>query len=112
MMKCEFEQLAMRKNAEISFPLYNMIERFYISDNDYHAKHGGIYETKQEFVKRVFGGKVNTVKTIVEKLTREAIAENAWALRGTSVFKNKTEMDRMNRLIEEDIQGLAKMTAW
>lgn len=110
MMKSEFEELALRNNVEISFPLYETIERFYTSDNEYHRTHGGIYETKQEFVKRVFGGKVNTPKTIVIKMIREAIKENTYALMGTRVSSDKTELDRMNTLIAEHITCLASMT--
>lgn len=68
MTKSEFEQLAIRNNAgTITLPLYETIERFYMSESKYHQTHGGINETKQEFVKRVFGGKVNTPKTILKK---------------------------------------------
>ena len=81
MMKSEFEALALRGNATIGNKMYEAIERFYLSENDYHAAHGGLYETKQEFVKRVFGGKVNTPHSIAKKLAAESIKENRWALR-------------------------------
>lgn len=95
MMKHEFEALAIRGADTISPVLYSTIERMYSSDNDYHAAHGGIYETKTEFVKRVFGGKVNTAKTILAKITAEAIKENRYALRGCPSVTDErlTEMD-------------------
>lgn len=74
MMKSEFESLAMRKHgAEIPYNLYKEIETFYMDDSKYHEANGGIYETKQEFVKRVFGGAVNTVDSIKEKLGKEYV---------------------------------------
>lgn len=85
MMKSEFEALALRGHAQIGAEMYRSIERYYVSDNDYHRSHGGIYETKQEFVKRVFGGKVNSPRTIAEKIAREAIRENRFALLGCDV---------------------------
>lgn len=105
MMKSEFENLAIRSNAEISFPLYEVIERLYVSDNNYHKEHGGIYETKQEFVKRVFGGKVNTPQTILKKTIAEIIRENTWCLQGCNV--SKTRLDEMNTAIEEHYTWLA-----
>ena len=91
MMKHEFEALALRNNVQIGYDLYTAIERFYMSENDDHAEHGGINETKQEFVKRVFGGKVNTPKTIAEKIAAESIKENRWALRYIPVSKERLE---------------------
>ena len=106
MMKSEFEQLSIRKNAgEITLPLYETIEKFYMSDNEYHQIHGGINETKQEFVKRVFGGKVNTPKTILKKIIDEAIRENTYCLQGTS--NTKEDYDRMNACIKEHYTWLA-----
>ena len=105
MMKSEFENLAIRGNVEISFPLYEAIERLYTSDNEYHQEHGGIYETKQEFVKRVFGGKVNTPKTILKKTIDEIIRENTWCLRFNNV--SKTRLDEMNTAIEEHYTWLS-----
>ena len=105
MTKAEFEKLAIRNNKEITFPLYETIERFYMSDNEYHQTHGGVNETKQEFVKRVFGGKVNTPKTILKKIIAEAIRENTWCLRFTS--NTKADYDRMNACIEEHYTFLA-----
>ena len=95
MMKCEFEALAIRGNATISGILYNTIERFYLSENNYHATHGGINETKQEFVKRVFGGKVNTPKTILKKIIAESQKENRWCLQGnrTATEERLAQMD-------------------
>lgn len=100
MTKCEFETLAMRGNAEIGYMMYESIERFYMSDNHYHAAHGGIDETKQDFVKRVFGGKVNTPKTIADKVAAEAIKENRWCLRGNPTA-TKDRLDNMDALIIE-----------
>lgn len=106
MMQCEFEALALRGNQSISGLLYQSIEHFYTSDNDYHKAHGGIYETKQEFVKRAFGGKVNTPKTILAKAIKMAQAENRFALKGCNV--SKTRLDEMDALIAEHYNYLAK----
>lgn len=96
MMKHEFEALALRNNATIGPELYNIVEHFYTSENDYHRTHGGIYETKYEFVERVFGGKVNTPKTICQKIIREAINENRYALLGCNVSEERLrEMDKV-----------------
>lgn len=109
MTKSEFEQLAIRNNAgTITVLLYETIERFYMSDNEYHKKHGGINETKQDFVKRVFGGKVNTPKTILEKIIAESIRENTWCLRNTR--NTKSDYDRMNACIKEHCTFLASQT--
>ena len=70
MTKQEFEKMAIRNNETISTILYDAIERFYMSENHYHETHGSIDETKQDFVKRVFNGKVNTPKTITIKITK------------------------------------------
>ena len=104
MMKSEFEALALRGNATIGDDLYRSIERFYMSENDYHAAHGGIYETKREFVKRVFGGKVNTPKTIALKIAEESCRENRWMLRGTHV--DRDELDNMDVAILNFYQSL------
>lgn len=106
-MKSEFEEMTLRGNEPIGAMLYESIEHFYISDNDYHRAHGGINETKQEFVKRVFGGKVNTPKTIVEKLTKESIAENRYVLRGNETAA-KTVLDEHDRLIKEHYMTMLK----
>lgn len=82
MMKYEFEELAVIDGMEIGEEMYNSVEYFYMSENDYHRCNGGIYETKQDFVKRVFGGKINTPSDICEKLIQESQAENRFALRG------------------------------
>lgn len=100
MMKSEFENLALRNNAEIGAEMYAAIERFYVSDNEYHETHGGIYETKQEFVKRVFGGKVNTPKTIAEKIAMESIRENRYMLRENPTA-TKSRLDEMDKAIRE-----------
>jgi hypothetical protein len=101
MMKAEFEALALRGNAEIGPLMYENIERFYTSENDYKAAHGigGIYENKRDFVRRVFGGKVNTPKTIAEKIARESMKENRWALRGTPTGENAAMLKEMDEKI-------------
>jgi len=106
MTKSEFEQLAIRNNAgTITVPLYETIEKFYMSENEYHKTHGGINETKQEFVKRVFGGKNNTPKTILKKIIAESIRENTWCLQGTR--NTKVDYDRMSACIKEHYTWLA-----
>ena len=102
MMKQEFEHLALRNNAEIGIEMYKSIERFYTSVNDYKRKFGinGIYENKRDFVKRVFGGKVNTPKTIAEKIIREAIKENRYMLEGCPSATPKA-LKHMDEAIEE-----------
>lgn len=103
MTKHEFEALAMREGETISVSLYeNTIELYYMSDNHYHEAHGGINESKQEYVKRVFGGKVNTAKTICLKAIAEACRENCWCLRGNATA-TKAELDRMDRQIADHI---------
>ena len=107
MTKQEFENLAIRNNATISCLLYDTIERFYMSENNYHKYHGGINETKQEFVKRVFGGKVNTPKTILEKIIKESQAENRYALIGCP-SATENELNRMDKLIAEHLSYCAR----
>lgn len=82
MTRKEFETLAMKENKEIPQALYEAIEYFYMADNDYHAHHGGVDENKAAFVVRVFGGKINTLRSVFAKLVKECIRENRWALRG------------------------------
>ena len=96
MMKSEFEALALRNDATIGPALYEAIERFYTSENDYHATHGGLYETKQQFVKRVFGGKVNTPHSIAVKIAAESIRENRWFLTST----NEERLQEMDKAIK------------
>jgi hypothetical protein len=79
MLKQEFEALALRNNKTISGLLYDTIERYYMSDNVFHGQFGGWNETKQAFVKRVFGGKVNTPKSIMQKMAAESCKENRYA---------------------------------
>jgi hypothetical protein len=105
MKKSEFEALTLRNNAEIGAMMYDSIEHFYMSDNDYHRAHGGIAESKQAFVKRVFGGKVNTPKTIARKIADEAIAENRYVLRGNEAA-TKTVLDTHDRLIAGHYTGM------
>lgn len=107
MMKHEFEALALRNNAEIGVEMYASIERFYLSANDYHRTHGGIYETKQEFVKRVFGGKVNTPRTIAQKIAAESIRENRWTLQGNA-SATKTRLDEMDAIIINHYETMLK----
>jgi hypothetical protein len=107
MMKHEFEQLALRGNAEIGAMMYDSIERYYMSDNDYHAQFGGRNETKQDFVKRVFGSKVNTPKTIAQKIADESSRENRWCLRGNAAAGQK-ELDRHEMLIRERYNTMLK----
>ena len=104
-MKHEFEALALRNNAEIGFEMYNSIERFYTSDNEYHMVHGGLYESKKEFVKRVFGGKVNTPKSIAEKIAAESIRENRWILQGN---EPETRLNQMDAIIREHYMTMYK----
>lgn len=101
MMKHEFEKLAIRGDESISDMLYDSIERLYMSENNYHRFHGGVDETKSDFVRRVFGGKVNTAKTITKKLLAEKIRENTYCLQGCAVASDKKRMDEMNALIAE-----------
>jgi hypothetical protein len=107
MMKQEFENMALRGNAEIGGMMYESIERFYMSDNRYHEQFGGRDETKQDFVKRVFGGKVNTPKSIARKIADEANRENRWCLRGNS-HADKKELDRHETLIREHYDALLR----
>ena len=107
MTKAEFEGLAIRGNGRISGLLYDSIERYYMSENDYHRAHGGVNETKQEFVKRVFGGKVNTPRTILRKATEEAQRENRWCLQGNSTA-TIDRLDEMDALIAEHHNWIAK----
>ena len=107
MLQHEFEKLALRGNATISNALYEAIEAFYMSDNYYHQRHGGTQESKQDFVKRVFGGKVNTPQTILKKITAEAIRENHYCLQGTST--TKPQLDAMDTRLTEYYQTLSRM---
>jgi hypothetical protein len=98
MLKSEFERLALRGNATIGVYIYRAIERYYMSDDDYHRLHGGPQEDKRNFVKRVFGGKVNTPRSITRKLTEESIRENRWFLRSHNLPESRLkEMDRALR---------------
>lgn len=108
MMKSEFEALAIRGSETISYPLYSTIERFYTSENEYHKAHGGIYESKQDFVKRVFGGKVNTAKTVLKKIIAESIRENRWALRGCPSVTDES-LNEMDKLIADHLTVEAQM---
>jgi SNF2 family DNA or RNA helicase len=106
-MKSEFEEMTLRGNAEIGAMMYDSIERFYMSDSEYHDKFGGRNESKQDFVKRVFGGKVNTPKTVAEKIAKEAVTENRYALRGNP-SATKARLDEMDALITEHYMVMLK----
>lgn len=106
MMKEEFEALALRGSVEIGPMMYDSIERYYMSDSDYHARFGGRDETKQNFVKRVFGGKINTPKTIARKIADEANRENRWCLRGNKA--GEPHLDEHETLIREHYNSLLK----
>ena len=94
----EFESLTMKKGNRIPQGLYDSVEYFYMSDNAYHAQHGGTCEDKVSFAHRVFGGKVNTLRSIINKLTEEAIRENRWALLGNQTC-NESRLSEMDRAI-------------
>jgi hypothetical protein len=105
--KQEFEKLAMRNDAKIGLAMYSEIELFYMSENEYHRFNGGIFETKQKFVNRVFNGKCNTPKTIAEKIANEAIKENRFALRGNQ-HATDNRLNEMDLLIKNHINGILK----
>lgn len=104
MLKQEFEQLAMRTGT-ITSRLYDAIESYYMSDSYYHQQFGGVDEDKYQFVKRVFGGKVNTPKSIMKKITAEAIRENRWCLRNHNLTEQ--ELKQMDERLTEHYQFLA-----
>ena len=107
MMKEEFEALALRGSAEIGPLMYDSIERYYMSDSNYHTQFGGRYETKQDFVKRIFGGKVNTPKTIARKIADEANRANRWRRENESP-NWKAHLDEQETLIREHYESLLK----
>jgi hypothetical protein len=78
-----------------------------MSDNRYHEQFGGRDESKQDFVKRVFGGKVNTPKSIARKIADEANRENRWYLRGIASATQK-ELDHHETLIREHYDVLLR----
>jgi hypothetical protein len=78
MLKEEFEKIA---GAEITVPLYESIERRYMSSN----------KDKFEFIGQIFGNR-NTRKTIAIKYAQYLIRENRNALRGTAPERLR-EMD-------------------
>ena len=108
MMQSEFESLALRGGKSIGPMMYECIERYYTSENDYKAAHGigGIYENKRDFVRRVFGGKVNTPKTIAEKIALEACRENRWALRGCPSGENPEMLKQMDDAITDHYMNI------
>lgn len=105
MLKEEFEQLAMREHGTITSRLYDAIESYYMSDSYYHQQFGGVDEDKYQFVKRVFGGKVNTPKSVMKKITAEAIRENRWCLRNHNLTEQ--ELKQMDERLTEHYQFLA-----
>lgn len=105
MLKEEFEKLAMRGHGTITDSLYEEIERYYMSESYYHQQFGGVNEDKYQFVKRVFGGKVNTPKSVMKKITAEAIRENRWCLRNHNLTEQ--ELKQMDERLTEHYQFLA-----
>ena len=104
MLKQEFEQLAMRTGT-ITSRLYDAIESYYMSGSYYHQQFGGVDEDKYQFVKRVFGSKVNTPKSIMKKITAEAIRANRWCLRNQNLTEQ--ELKQMDERLTEHYQFLA-----
>lgn len=105
MTRQELETLTMRDGEHLPQMAYEAAERYYMSDNYYHEYNNphGADETKQEFAQRVFGGKVNTLRTFALKLVQESIRENEYCLRGNPTHEDKAEMERMNRLIADQL---------
>lgn len=75
MTKREFELMALKEEEPIPQTLYEKIEAFYMADDAYHKEFGGYRESKQDFVRRVYGGKVNTREMILQKTIEEATRE-------------------------------------
>jgi hypothetical protein len=98
MLKQEFEALALRNGETISVLLFETIEHFYMSRNNYHRDNVGIDETKQAFVKMVFGGKVNTKKSVLRKIIAESLKEQIYCI---GQFHTKDEMDETKTLLTE-----------
>lgn len=109
MTKTEFEALTIRSGEQLGSYLYDAIEYFYMSGNDYHKHNNpeGADESKVNFCKRVFGGKVNTAKTILKKTIAEAVKENNFALRGNAAAI-KDKLDFHARLIVNQLTGIAE----
>lgn len=108
MTKNEFEKMAIRSGEEISPLLYDHIEHLYMSDNNYHECHGGVEETKQDFVRRVFGGKVNTAKSVLKKTIAECRVENRYCLLGCSSVTDQ-DLLRMDEIIEDQLTFCANI---
>ena len=106
MLKEEFEMLAIKGHGTITADLYDAIERFYMSDNNYHATHGGLNESKFQFVQRVFGGKVNTPAGVLRKFIAEAIRENRWFVEGLPSVTPK-RLKEMDQAIRRHYQTIA-----
>jgi len=94
----EFEILAMKEGETIPQVLFEVIERDYMSDDYYHAAHGGVEEDKQSYINRVFGGKINTARTVMAKIVKEFCRANRWALRGNP-SATPTKLRKMDRAI-------------
>lgn len=109
MTKQEFDSLTMRNGSTINTRLYELIEQYYMSDNDYHYYNNPQHaeEDKQAFCKRVFVGKVNTAKTILAKIIAEQIRENNWCLRGNKTA-DKAMLDHHALLITEHTTIISK----
>lgn len=108
MLKEEFEKLVMiNDNDVIGSSMYDSVEHFYMSDNEYHKYNGGVDETKQEFVARVFGGKINTPQTVCEKLIKESQKENRFMLRYNE-SATEEKLVYMDRLIREHYETMLK----
>ena len=93
------------RTGTITSRLYAAFESDYMSDSYYHQQFGGQNEDKFSFVKRVFGGKVNTPKSIMKKITAEAIRENRWCLRNHNLTEQ--ELKQMDERLTEHYQFLA-----
>lgn len=105
MLQSEFENLTLRGNTHIPCVLYHEIEKFYVSDNDYARHVGADKETKQQFVRRVFGGKVNTPASVARKIAAESIRENRYLLRGCTV--SETRFANMDDAIKSHYEFLS-----
>lgn len=109
MLKKEFERLAMRNDEEVSQEIFDTIHLFYMATNNYHVENGGIEETKSEFVKRVFGGKRNTTKTIALRMSAERIRENDYCVGYLNSYEENQRMAKA--LIEQTCAQVAGFNA-
>ncbi len=74
----EFDKMTMLFHGQIPPELYAVIEHLYMADDDYHAAHGGVDESKVDFCQRVFGGQVNSPRSLVAKLVKEYRKIRRW----------------------------------